>query len=52
MSDTGKNATILKINRRVQRIRSQDKTERIETAEYEDEMGDNVRDLIESYDNT
>ena len=52
MSDTRKNATILKINRRVQKIRSQHETERIETAGYEDEIGDDVRDLIESDDNT
>ena len=46
------NATILKVNRRVQKIRPQHETERIETAGYDDEMGDDVRDLIESDDNT
>ena len=52
MSDTWKNATILKIKTCVQKIRSQHKTERIETAGYEDEVGDYVRDLIKSDDNT
>jgi len=47
-----KKATIRKINRRVQKIRSDHETERIETAGYEDEMGDDVRDLIESDNNT
>ena len=47
-----KNTTILKINRHMQKIRSQHKTERIETAGYEDEMGDDMRDPIESDDNT
>jgi len=52
MSDMRKNATIRMIDRRVQKIRSHHETERIETAGYEDEMGDDVRDLIESDDNT
>ena len=51
MTEARKNATIQKIDRRVQKIRSQHETERIETAGYEDEMGDDVRDLIESDDN-
>jgi len=45
-------ATIRKINRCVQKIWSHHKRERIETAMYKDEIGDNVRDLIESDDNT
>ena len=47
-----KNARIRIIDRYVQKIRSQQETERIETAGYEDEIGDDVRDLIESDDNT
>jgi len=52
MAEARKKATIRKINRCVQKIRSHHETERIETAGYEDEMGDDVRDLIESNDNT
>ena len=52
MAEARKKATIRKINRCVQKIQSHHKTERIETAGYEDEMGDDVRDLIESDDNT
>ncbi|PUU72134.1 hypothetical protein B9Z19DRAFT_1139310 [Tuber borchii] len=40
MAEARKNATIRKIDRHVQKIRSQHETERIETAGYEDEMGD------------
>ena len=52
MSDMRKNATIWMIEKCMQKIRSQHETERIETAKYEDEMGDDVHDLIESNDNT
>ena len=52
MSDMRNNATILKINRRVQKTRSQRETEQIETAGYEDEMGDELRHLNESDNNT
>ena len=52
MSNMRKNLTIQMIDRRLQKIRSYHETERIETAGYEDEMGDDVRDLIESDDNT
>ena len=52
MSDMRKNATIRIIARSVQKIRSPHKTEQIETAGYEDEMRDDVRDLIESDNNT
>jgi hypothetical protein len=52
MTEARKNATIRKIDRRVQKIRSHHQTEQIATAGYEDEMGDDVRDLIESDDNT
>jgi len=47
-----KKATIRKINRYVQKIRSHHETKRIETAGYQDERGDDVPDLIESDDNT
>jgi len=40
------------MNRCVQKIRSYHETERIETAGAEDEIGDDVRDLIECDDNT
>ena len=36
----------------VQEIRSQHKTEQIKTAEYGDEMGNDVLDLIESDKNS
>jgi len=52
MAEPRKKATIQKINRCVQKIRSHHETERIATAGYEDEMGDDVHDLIESDDNT
>jgi len=52
MAEAQKKATIRKIKRCVQKIRSHHETERIETAGYENEMGDDVRDLIESDDNT
>ena len=52
MAEARKKATIRKINRCVQKIRSHHETERIKTAAYEDEKGDDVRDLIESDDNT
>lgn len=48
MTEARKNATIRKIDKRVQKIRSQHETERIQTTGYEDEMGDDVRDLVES----
>ncbi|KAG0638798.1 hypothetical protein HOY80DRAFT_1076947 [Tuber brumale] len=51
MSEARKNATIRKIEKRVQKIRSQHETERIETTGYKDDMGDNVHDLIESHEN-
>ena len=51
MTKVRKNATIQKIDKCVQKIRSQHKTEQIKTAGYEDEMGDDVCDLIESDDN-
>ena len=51
MAEVRKNATIQKIDRQVQKIWSQHETEQIETAGYEDEMGDDQRDLIESDDN-
>ena len=40
------------IESRVQKIRSHHVTERIETPGYEDDMGDDLRDLIDSDDNT
>ncbi|KAG0643367.1 hypothetical protein HOY80DRAFT_1033408 [Tuber brumale] len=40
MSEARKNATIQKIEKSVQKIRSQQETERIETAGYEDDVGD------------
>jgi len=52
MAEAPKKATIRKINRWVQKIGSHHETERIATAGYEDEMGDDVRDLIESDNNT
>jgi len=52
MAKARKKVTIRKINRCVKKIRSHHETERIETAGYEDEMEDDVRDLIESDDNT
>ena len=52
MAEARKKATIRKINRCVQKIRSHHETERIETAGYKDEMGDDVRDLSETDDNT
>ena len=51
MTEAQKNATIQKIDRQVQKIQSQHDTEQIETAGYEDEMGNDVRDLIESDNN-
>ena len=51
MFDMRKNTTIRMIDRWVQKIRSHHDTERIETAGYEDVMGDDVRDLIESDNN-
>ena len=39
-------------DRRVQEIRSQHETEQIKTAGYEDEMGNDVHDLIESDNNS
>ena len=50
MTEVRKKATIRKIDKRVQKIRSQHEWEGIETTGYEDEMGDDVRDLIESDD--
>jgi len=52
MSDMRKKATIQEGERYVQKISSQHETERIESAGYEDDTGDDVRDLIESDDNT
>jgi len=52
MAEAHRKATIQKINSCVQKIRSHHEIERIETARYEDEMGDDVGDLIESDDNT
>jgi len=52
MAEARRKATIRKINRCVHKIWSHHETERIETARYEDEMGDYVCDLIESDDNT
>jgi len=52
MAEGRKKASIRKINRCVQNIQSHHKTEPIETALYEDEMVDDVRDLIESDDNS
>ncbi|KAG0638240.1 hypothetical protein HOY80DRAFT_1048520 [Tuber brumale] len=40
-----------KIEKRMQKMRSQHETERIETTAYEDDKGDDVRDLIESDEN-
>jgi len=52
MAEARKKPTIRKINRCVQKIRSHHETERIETAGYEDEMGDDLCNLIESDHNT
>jgi len=52
MAEVWKKATIRKINRCVQKIKSHHERERIETAGFEDEMGDDVCNLIESDDNT
>ena len=40
------------IDGRLQKIRSNNETEQIETAGYKDEIGDDERDLIESDHNT
>jgi len=52
MAEARKKANIQKISRWMQKIRSHHETERIKPAGYEDEMGDDVRDLIEGDDNT
>jgi len=52
MSDTQNNTTILNINRRVQNIWWQHEKTRIETAGYEDTIGDDVRHLMDRDDNT
>jgi len=52
MAKARKTVTIGKIKRWVKKIRSHHVTGGIETAEYEDEMGDNVRGFIQSNDHT
>jgi len=52
MSDTWNKVTIRKTDRHVQKIRSLNETERNETGGYKDNMGDDMRNLVESDDNT
>ena len=48
MTQARKDATIQNLNKRVQKIRSNHEIVTIETTGYEDEMGYNVRDLMDS----